>query len=124
METERQRASHDLQDRLIDFAVRIIQLAESVPKSRPSAHIRSQIIRCGTSASANYAEAQSAESRQDFVHKMKIVCKELRETEVWLHIIARARLIMPGSRLEPLLKESNELISIFVTSIKTAKRNG
>ena len=112
----------DLEDRLIDFAVRIIRTAESLPKTKLGNHIAGQLIRCGTSPAPNYGEAQSAESRSDFVHKMKVSLKELRETRVWLLIIVRAKLLKPASKLEPLIEENNELISIFVTSIKTAKK--
>jgi four helix bundle protein len=112
----------DLEERLIDFAVRIIRTAESLPKTKVGNHIAGQLIRCGTSPAPNYGEAQSAESRSDFIHKMKVSLKELRETRVWLLIVARAELIKPPSKLEPLIDENNELISIFVTSIKTAKK--
>ena len=112
----------DLEDRLIDFAVRIIRLAESLPKTKVGNHVAGQLIRCGTSPAPNYGEAQSAESRPDFIHKMKVSLKELRETRVWLLIIVRANLIRPTSKLEPLINENNELISIFVTSITTAKQ--
>jgi four helix bundle protein len=112
----------DLEDRLIDFAVRIIRTAESLPKTKLGNHIAGQLIRCGTSPAPNYGEAQSAESRSDFVHKMKVSLKELRETRVWLLIIVRAKLLKPASKLEPLIEENNELISIFVTSIKTAQK--
>jgi len=105
----------DLEDRLIDFAVRIIRTAESLPKTKLGNHIAGQLIRCGTSPAPNYGEAQSAESRSDFVHKMKVSLKELRE-------IVRAKLLKPASKLEPLIEENNELISIFVTSIKTAQK--
>ena len=111
----------DLEERLIDFAVRIIRIAESLPKTKVGNHIAGQLIRCGTSPAPNYGEAQSAESRSDFIHKMKVSLKELRETRVWLFIIVRANLIRPTSKLEPLINENNELISIFVTSIRTAK---
>ncbi|MGD8776997.1 MAG: four helix bundle protein [Syntrophobacterales bacterium] len=111
----------DLEERLIDFAVRIIRIAESLPKTKVGNHISGQLIRCGTSPAPNYGEAQSAESRSDFIHKMKVCLKELRETRVWLIMIVRADLIEPASRVEPLIDENNELISIFVTSIKTAK---
>jgi four helix bundle protein len=114
---------YDLEERLIDFAVRIIRLADSLPKSKVGRHISAQLIRSGTSPAPNYGEAQSAESRADFIHKMKISLKELRETRVWLLIIQRANLIQPCSKLEPLLDENNQLISIFVTSIKTARKN-
>ncbi|MEA1990640.1 MAG: four helix bundle protein [Thermodesulfobacteriota bacterium] len=113
----------DLEERLIDFAVRIIRAAELLPKSKVGNHIAGQLIRSGTSAAPNYGEAQSAESRSDFIHKMKVSLKELRETRVWLLMIIRANLIKPTSKLESLVDENNQLISIFVTSIKTAKQN-
>ena len=112
----------DLEERLIDFAVRIIRTAESLPKTRAGNHIAGQLIRCGTSPAPNYGEAQSAESRSDFIHKMKVSLKELRETRIWLLMIVKASLIKPMSKLEPLINENNELISIFVTSVKTAKQ--
>ena len=96
---------------------------ESLPKRKVANHIAGQLIRCGTSPAPNYGEAQSAESRSDFIHKMKVALKVLRETKVWLLMIVRAKLIKPVSKLEPLIKENDELISIFVTSIKTAKQN-
>ena len=114
--------NYDLEERLIDFAVRIIRMAESLPKTRVANHIAGQLIRCGTSPAPNYGEAQSAESRADFIHKMKVCLKELRETRVWLLMIVRAKLIKTVSKLDALLQESNELISIFVTSIRTAKK--
>ena len=117
------KRTFDLEDRLIDFAIQIIQLAESLPKTKVGKHIAGQLIRCGTSPAPNYGEAQSAESRSDFIHKMKISLKELRETRVWLIMIERAKLIKAVLKLESLVKENNELISIFVTSINTAKRN-
>lgn len=113
----------DLEDRLIDFAVRIIRISESLPKTKAGNHISGQLIRSGTSPAPNYGEAQGAESRSDFIHKMKISLKELRETRVWLLMIVKADLIKPASKLNQLLDESNQLISIFVTSIRTAKQN-
>ena len=112
----------DLEERLIDFAVRIIRTTESLPKTRAGNHIAGQLVRCGTSPAPNYGEAQSAESRSDFIHKMKVCLKELRETRIWLLMIVKANLIKPTSKLEPLINENNELISIFVTSVKTAKQ--
>ena len=112
----------DLQDRLIDFAVKIIKLVEHLPDSRIGNHIRGQIIRSGTSPASNYAEAQGAESRSDFIHKLKICLKELRETQVWLKIIEKAELI-DSKKLEPFLNENDELISIIFKSIQTAKQN-
>jgi len=113
----------DLEERLIDFAVRIIRIVESLPKTKVANHIAGQLVRCGTSPAPNYGEAQSAESRSDFIHKMKVALKELRETKVWLLMIVRAMLIKPVSKLDSLIKENDELISIFMTSIKTAKQN-
>ena len=113
----------DLEDRLIDFAVRIIRTAESLPKTKIGNHISGQIIRSGTSPASNYGEAQSAESRADFIHKMRLSLKELRETRIWLLIIVRGNLIKPESKLDALLNENNQLISIFVTSIGTALQN-
>ena len=113
----------DIEERLIDFAVRIIRTAESLPKTKAGKHIAGQLTRCGTSPAPNYGEAQSAESIADFIHKMKICLKELRETRVWLLMIIRAHLIKSESKLKPLIDENNELISIFVKSINTAKQN-
>lgn len=113
----------DLQERLIDFAVKVIKVTEVLPNNRTGNHIRGQLLRCGTSAAANYGEAQSAESRSDFIHKIKIVLKELRETKVWMILIQRAGLIKTEERIKPMILENDELISIFVKSEQTAKRN-
>jgi four helix bundle protein len=113
----------DLEDRLIDFAVRIIHVAESLSKTKAGNHISGQLIRCGTAPAPNYGEAQDAESRADFIHKMKVSLKELRETRIWLLIIGKSNLLKPASKLEPLIDESNQLISIFVASVKTARQN-
>ena len=122
MTEEKEDKSYDLEERLIDFAVRIIRMAESLPKTKVANHIAGQLLRCGTSPAPNYGEAQSAESRADFIHKMKVCLKELRETRVWLLMIVRVKLIKPVSKLDSLIQENNELISIFVTSIRTAKK--
>ncbi|MBW2443932.1 MAG: four helix bundle protein [Deltaproteobacteria bacterium] len=113
---------YDLEERLIDFAVRIIRMIEDLPNTRVGNHIAGQLLRCGTSPAPNYGEAQGAESRADFIHKMRVCLKELRETRVWLLMIVRATLIKSSSKLDPLIQETNELISIFVTSIRTAKK--
>ena len=111
---------YDLQERLVVYSVAIIQLAEALPKTVTGNHIRNQILRSGTSPAPNYGEAQGAESRADFAHKLRIVLKELRETQVWLQVIRRAKLGPADESVERLLEETNELIAIFVTSIKTA----
>jgi len=113
----------DLQDRLIDYAVRIIDLSEALPETKAGKHVSSQILRSGTSPAPNYGEAQSAESKADFVHKLKVALKELRETEIWLKVIQRAKTIKPASTLTPLLQETDELIAILFTSIETAKKS-
>ncbi|MDD5599777.1 MAG: four helix bundle protein [Victivallaceae bacterium] len=89
----------DLQRRFIDYAVRIIRLSESLSKTQAGKHISLQILRSGTSPAPNYGEAQSAESKADFIHKLKIALKEMRETEVWLKMIAKSKLIQPAKNL-------------------------
>ncbi len=110
---------YDLEERLINFSVQIIKMTEKMNKSYASNNLANQIVRSGTSVSLNYGEAQSAESRKDFIHKMKIVLKELRETIVCLKIIEKARLT---SELGQLINENDELIAIFVKSIETSKQ--
>ncbi len=122
-EDAEQEKKYDLENRLIDFAVRIIKLVESLPKSPVGNHIAGQLLRSGTSPAPNYGEAQSAESRKDFVHKMRVCLKELRETRVWLIILCRLGLLRDSKELEWLIAECNELISIFVASIRTATKN-
>ena len=117
----KEEKEYDLEGRLIDFAVRIIDLGRSLPKTKVGNHIAGQIVRCGTSPAPNYGEAQGAESRSDFIHKMKVCLKELRETRVWLIMIVRAGLIKPPSKLDSLIDENNQLISIFVKSTQTAR---
>ncbi|MCX7002706.1 MAG: four helix bundle protein [bacterium] len=119
----KEQRKFDLEERLINFAVRAIAVVEALPKTLASMHLGNQLVRCSTSPAHNYAEAQGAESLSDFIHKMKIALKELRETHVCLRILAQANLIKPESKLEPLLLECNELIAIFVASIATAKKN-
>ena len=114
---------YNLDKRLIDFAVRVINVVEALPNTRAGNHIAGQLVRCGTSPAPNYGEAQSAESRNDFIHKIKIVLKELRETKVWLKIIQRRSLLKSTREIELLIAECDELISIFVTSVRTAEKN-
>jgi four helix bundle protein len=112
----------DLNERLIDFAVCIINISEAIPKNFAGNHIAGQLVRCGTSPALNYGEAQSAESRNDFIHKMKISVKELRETFNCLKIIYRKKWYREDY-LEEIISENNQLISIFVKSIDTARKN-
>ncbi|MBU8901818.1 MAG: four helix bundle protein [Victivallales bacterium] len=119
---QKNKQKFDLQERFIDYAVRIIKTSEKLPDTKVGKHICLQILRSGTSPAPNYGEAQSAESPADFIHKLKIALKELRETEIWLKIIIKTELIQL-SRLSPLLKETDELISILFKSIQTAQKN-
>ena len=120
---EKQNRKFDLEERLIDFAVLIIEVAESLNNTRAGNHISGQIVRSGTSPALHYGEAQSAESRNDFIHKLKVLLKELRETLVALKIIRRVSLTRKIDLVEKGIIECNELISIFVKSIETAKKN-
>jgi four helix bundle protein len=99
--------------------VRIIRLVETLPKSRAGTHLGGQLLRCGTSLLLNHGEAESAESREDFVHKLRICLKELRETFRCLKLIQLVPLVKTPSRLGPLLRENDELIRIFVASLRT-----
>src|SRR4030042_3008453 len=99
---------YDLEDRLIDFAVRIIEVARSLPKTRIGNHIGGQLIRCGTSPAPNYGEARGAESQSDFIHKMRLCLKELRETKVWLRMIIRVDLIKPAWKLDSMIDEKEQ----------------
>ena len=111
----------DLEERLVDFAVRIIRIAESLPATKAGNHLSGQLIRAGTSPALNYGEAQSAESRTDFVHKLKVALKELRETSISLKIIKRTGLAEALVDLGPTMAECDELISIFVRNVITAE---
>ncbi len=111
----------ELEDRLIDFAVRIIKVADALPESPAGRHVSRQMLRSGTSPAPNYAEARGAESNADFVHKLKIALKELNETSVWLRMACRAELMQP-ERLEELIDENQQLCRILNASVNTAKQ--
>jgi len=113
----------DLEERLIIYSVLITEIVETISNSRAGNHYAGQLIRSGTSPALNYAEAQSGESRKDFIHKLKIVLKELRETSVCLKIISRTNLCPSKESIKQANNETNELISIFVKSIETAQNN-
>jgi len=114
---------NDLEERLINFAVLIVEIIESMPEAKAANHLAGQLLRSGTSPALNYGEAQSGESRRDFIHKIKIVLKELRESNICLKIIYRAKLYETEDKIIIALGESNELISIFVKSVETAQKN-
>jgi len=114
---------YDLEERLLEFSLRIINIVEQLPKTRTGNHVAGQLLRSGTSPYPNHGGAQSAESAKDFIHKLRISLKELRETHRWLKLIQRVPLIKP-ELLNHILEETEELIKIFVASIKTAQNKG
>jgi len=113
---------YGLEERLVDFSVSIIKLTKVITKDYAGQHLSNQIIRSASSVALNYGEAPSGESRKDFVHKMKISLKELRETLVCLKIMKRAGLFSSESEVDKALKECNELVSVFVKVLKPPKR--
>ena len=113
----------DLEERLVEFSCRIIEVVEASPNTRAGNYIAGQLIRCGLAPALLYGEAQSAESRMDFIHKMKIVLKELKETRVCLKIITKSEMIKPAERLKEIRSENEQLISIIAKSIDTAKKS-
>jgi len=113
------RADH-LEERLIDFAVRIVKLSARLPKTSAGRHIAAQILRSGTSPAPNYGEARGGESAADFVHKLRIVLKELNETSIWLRVIERSEL-MKRELITDIVAENSELCKIFTASLKTVR---
>ncbi len=123
MNVEGKQMKYDLEERLVDFAVLILEVGESLFNTRAGNHIAGQLVRSGTSPALHYGEAQSAESRADFIHKIKLVLKELRESMNALRIIKKVPLTERMDIVEKAFIENNELISIFVKSLETAKKN-
>lgn len=111
----------DLEDRLIDFAVQVIDISDRLPDTRSGRHVSGQLLRSGSSAAPHYGEARGAESRRDFVHKLRIGLKELNESRVWLKIALKAKML-PEEELQPVLAECQELCRILSASIQTASR--
>jgi four helix bundle protein len=118
-----EKRNFDLEDRLVKFSIMVISLVESLPDDKAAVYLSNQLIRSGLSPALNYGEAKSAESINDFIHKMKISLKELRETYVSLKIIKAKPFVSKIDLLEQCICECNELISIFVKSIQTADKN-
>ncbi len=112
---------YDLEERLISFALQVLEVSEMLSKTYAANHISGQIVRSGTSPALNYGEAQAAESIKDFIHEMGIILKELRETSISLKIIIRRPLVSDIVTAQKCLSECQELIAIFASSIKTAK---
>ncbi|MFZ1331325.1 MAG: four helix bundle protein [Flavobacteriales bacterium] len=113
----------DLEDRLVDFSVLMLKVADALPKTYAGQHLSGQLTRSGTSPALNYGEAQSGESRKDFIHKVKICLKELRESRVCLKIIDHSGLLKDHDLVKQGSAECNELTAIFVKSVRTAEAN-
>ena len=113
----------NLEERLLEFASAVMDLSEKLPNTRSGNHVAGQILRSGTSPYPNHGEAESAESREDFIHKLKVCLKELRETRRWARLIERKRWAQEDPKLVLVLGESDELIRIFMSSIRTAQQN-
>ena len=115
-----QSRADELEERLIDFAVRIVNLSANLPKTPAGKHISGQILRSGTSPAPNYGEARGAESHADFVHKVRIVLKELNETKIWLCVIQRSQMLKKELMVD-IVGENEELCRIFTASLRTAR---
>jgi len=112
----------DLEERLLEFSARIIRLVDALPNTRAANHVAGQLLRSATSPYGNHGEVEAAESRKDFVHKLKVCLKELKETKRWLRLVQKSE-ILPEKSVAPILAENEELIRIFFTSIRTAEQN-
>lgn len=116
-------AKYDLEERLLEFSVRVIRVVESIKRGRAGNHIADQLVRSGTSPYGHHGEAEGAESRDDFIHKLKVCYKELRESRRWLRLVQRVPLVAKPHLLAPLLTEADELVRIFAASIRSAQEN-
>lgn len=114
---------YDLEDRLVNYSCRMIDVVETLPNSRAGNYIAGQLIKSCISPTFNYGEVQGAESRNDFIHKLGVVLKELKECRSALKIIMKKALIKPLSKLDSVYKETEELIAIMAASIETAEKN-
>ncbi len=110
----------DLNERLLEFGARIIRLVEALPKTLVGRRVGDQLLRSGTSVGANYEEAQAAESKEDFAHKLQIALKEARETNYWLRLLDKARTVSP-ERVREILDESNQLRAMLSKAVARAK---
>ncbi|MGZ3925107.1 MAG: four helix bundle protein [Flavisolibacter sp.] len=114
---------YNLEDRLVDYTCRMIDVVEALPNSRAGNYIAGQLIKCCHSPTFNYGEVQVAESRADFIHKLRICLKELKECRTALKIIIKKEMIRPVGKLQDVFKETEELIAIVAKSIETARKN-
>jgi len=112
---------YDLEERLLDYGAAVINLTRKLNGDYAERHVGNQLLRSGTAPLSHHGEAQGAESNADFIHKMRLAYKELRESERWLKLIRKAKLRPDEDQLAPLLNETDQLIRIFATSIRTAE---
>ena len=120
MKTDEQR-KYDLEDRLLEYAARIVHLIDALPRSRAANHVADQLLRSGTAPLSHHGEAQAAESRDDFIHKLSLALKELKESRRWLRLIEKTRMAKDVRTVETLLAETEELVRIFGASIRTSR---
>ncbi|MBK8092949.1 MAG: four helix bundle protein [Verrucomicrobiaceae bacterium] len=119
--TQNKQQKYDLEERLLDFAVDVIRFVDQMFKTEAGRHVSGQLLRSGTAPMAHHGEAQAAESNKDFVHKMRVAHKELRETVRWLKVSQRVPLTRDLEENKRLLQETDELVRIFFASIRTAQ---
>jgi four helix bundle protein len=112
----------EMADRLLDFAVRVGRVVDALPDTRLGRHVAGQLVRCGTSPPPNYEEACGAESRKDFIHKLRIALKEMRETRCWLRYIAKCEMLT-DTQMAKIIDEATQLANILGKSIATARGN-
>jgi four helix bundle protein len=117
-----EKKNFDLEDRLVDFACKCLDVCELLPGTKAGQNLEYQLSKSSTATALIYGEAQAAESRADFLHKMRMVLKEIKETRINLKIIKR-KPVLVHQKVDIAFKESNELMAIFITSVETAKEN-
>jgi four helix bundle protein len=115
------RLGGDIADRLLELAVAALKVSGELPSHPSGRHVALQLARAGTAGGANYEEARAAESRSDFIHKVGIACKEVRETGYWLTVIKRAA--WKTTNLDGLLSQARQLAAILSASARTARAN-
>ena len=120
---ETKQTHYHLEERLMEFSVRVIRVTESMHRSPAGTYVADQLLRSGTSPYGHHGEAEGAESRDDFIHKLKVCYKELREARRWLRLVQRTPLVAKPELLEVLLTEAGELVRIFAASLRTAENN-
>jgi four helix bundle protein len=113
---------YDLEDRLLDYGAKVIHVSRGLTGDYAERHIGQQLLRSGTAPVSHHGEAQGAESPADFIHKLRLALKELRESERWLKLLNRANMLTQTDDLNFLLSETDQLIRIFVKSIATAEK--